>query len=447
MDLTGKSLAVYGLGVTGLATLEYLKTQSLKDLLVLSRGEPKDWEIQSKDFSFPLTLKSESDESLREELSQKDLILLSPGIPKTVPVLAKAVDKVPIWNEVELAFRFFKKPILAVTGTNGKTTTVTFLGECLRALGLRPFIGGNIGIPFVDSLKEREAYDCAVLELSSFQCELLDEFHAPVNCILNLFANHGERYENTDEYRRAKWELVRKATPEDLLFIGNGVGESPFDFNGELTDLSSLKGSELSNLFDLSQLKVVGAHNRINLTFAYYMVKSFVEKKFPELNNSKLNDTFQSTLNAFSGVEHRVEGLGKRNGFWIFNDAKSTNWEATLTAIRAVREKELPIALVLGGQLRGNNDLPPKEFLEIIEKDECSVFTIGEAGKLLDGDYPFMFCDTLEMALKEIKSNFTKDCCLLFSPAFPSFDQFKNYADRGRVFKKLIDEKYSLGSS
>ncbi|CAM9901421.1 unnamed protein product, partial [Chrysoparadoxa australica] len=223
MDLSGKKVAVYGLGVTGHSTLEYLKTQKLGNLIILSRGNPEEWGIDSSSFPFPTTQFSESDLEVKKALRDRELILLSPGIPRTADALSDVVNDVPIWNEIELAYRSFKGPIMAITGTNGKTTTVSFIGDVLGRLGLKSFIGGNIGIPFVDALKTND-YDCAVLEMSSFQCESLENFHASVSGILNIFPNHGERYQSVEDYRVAKWQLVKKAEHEDHLFIGSGVG-------------------------------------------------------------------------------------------------------------------------------------------------------------------------------------------------------------------------------
>lgn len=436
MDLSGKKVAVYGLGVTGHSTLEYLKTQKLGNLIILSRGNPEEWGIDSSSFPFPTTQFSESDPEVKKALRDRELILLSPGIPRTADALSDVVNDVPIWNEIELAYRSFKGPIMAITGTNGKTTTVSFIGDVLGRLGLKSFIGGNIGIPFVDALNTND-YDCAVLEMSSFQCESLENFHASVSGILNIFPNHGERYQSVEDYRVAKWQLVKKAEHEDHLFIGSGVGAPPFTFHGSLNDLSSMNGSELDDYFDSSEMRIVGAHNRLNVTFAYLMLKRFMEN-FPE-KKKIFKASFQESLREFPGVEHRVEALGKFGELEVFNDAKSTNWDATMTALQAVLERGEKIHLILGGQLRGNNDDAPAHFLSWVKEHEVEVFTIGEAGAFLKGKgHHFMTeCGELSDAIQACRE---KKGVLVFSPAFPSFDQFKNYADRGRVFKTLLNQ-------
>lgn len=436
MDLSGKKLAVYGLGVTGLSTLNYLKTQKLENLVVISRGNPSEWGIEISDFPFPVSLFSEDDSQAKDSLKGRDLILLSPGIPRTAQVLSDALSTIPIWNEIELAYRFFSSPIMAVTGTNGKTTTVSFIGDFLKRLGLKVFIGGNIGVPFVEALNQKD-YDCAVLEMSSFQCESLDQFHASVSGILNLFPNHGERYNSVEEYRISKWQLVKNVDHGDHLFIGEGVGKAPFNFQGSLIDLSKASGDELEDYFDLSEMKLVGSHNRLNVYFAYLMVKRFLDQ-FPDTQKN-FKKAFQEAINEFAGVEHRVECLGEFGELEVFNDAKSTNWDATMTALEAVSERKKEIHLIIGGQLRGNNDLPPEEFLNWTEENKVKVYSIGEAGALFEGkgEYDINHCHDLETCLHQIKG---KSGVLVFSPAFPSFDQFKNYADRGKVFKTLVNQ-------
>ncbi|MCR9205405.1 MAG: UDP-N-acetylmuramoyl-L-alanine--D-glutamate ligase [Halobacteriovoraceae bacterium] len=436
MDLSGKKLAVYGLGVTGNSTLDYLKTQSLSDLIVLSRGLPKDWGINKKDFPYPVFLFSEDDPKVKNQLKDRDLILLSPGIPRTTEALNEVLATIPVWNEIELAYRSFDGPIMALTGTNGKTTTVSFIGDFLKRLGLNVFVGGNIGVPFVDALKSNN-YDCAVLEMSSFQCESLDNFRASVSGILNLFPNHGERYSSVDDYRTSKWQLVKNAEHGDHLFIGMGVGEPPFSYEGSLIDLTSITGQELEDYFDISSMLLVGSHNRINVYFAYLMLKRFLEQ-FPETKKN-FKRAFQDAINEFPGVEHRVECLGNYGKLEVFNDAKSTNWDATMTALKAVSEREQPIHLIIGGQLRGNNDDPPKDFLNWTHENKVEIYSIGEAGAFLEGtgNEEINFCSDLETALNQVKE---KEGVLVFSPAFPSFDQFKNYVERGTVFKTLVSQ-------
>lgn len=442
MDLTGKKVAVYGLGVSGQATLRFLQDFKLSSLLVINKGAPASWPSETQDtlklFSCALECMSESNEEASGRLSESDFIILSPGIPREVEILKEALRKnVPIWNELELGAQMSDIPILAVTGTNGKTTCVTFMGEVLKEAGCDPFIGGNIGRPLLDGLKERRDFGVILLEVSSFQCESLENFHPRVAGILNIFPNHGERYSDVESYRKSKWLLVQNQLSTDIVFTGPDVGECPFFFEGKKRDLTKVAEEDLKKNFDLSALKLVGKHNRWNLGFCWNFLKEACAVLTCE--EEVLKKSFQKMISSFKGVEHRLEFLKETDHYTIYNDAKSTNWQATLTALEGVRELRQPITLILGGQLRGHSDQPSKELLNWIENSQVEVLTIGESGKfLLDQGLPFHHLGDLNHCFEFLKNWQKEKHTLLFSPAFPSFDQFLNYADRGREFKEIF---------
>ncbi len=439
MNLAHKKIAVFGPGVSGKSALEFLQGQKAKEILVIGSGEPSNWGLKEEFTRDPYRILLQDDESCSDELASCDLILLSPGIAREHKVLEKALEKgVKLWCEVELAYRNQPKlPIVAVTGTNGKTTTVTLLGELFKAFGLRTFVGGNIGLPFLESCKEK--YDIAVLELSSFQLESLEDFHAQYTAILNVFPNHGERYDDHEDYRLAKWNINTHQSSDEFIFTGVGVGEDlrrrgqpkrieiSSDFEEELLQ-------EVQD-FDFSKVKVVGLHNRKNIWFAWKLFSSALKNE----DATKVAATFCETVYAFTGVEHRVEAVGSWNKFQIYNDAKSTNWEATLTALKAVKELGLPITLIMGGQLRGNGDLPKGEDLAEIKRSVRECLVIGESGhELAKHDDFFKELKTLIAVREYLNKKQREDSVLLFSPGFPSFDQFKNYAHRGREFKEIF---------
>lgn len=444
MNLAHKKVAVFGPGVSGKATLEFLESLGPKapcEILVIGSGNVEQWGLKEQYTRAPYRLLNQENPNCEQELASCDLILLAPGIPREHPVLVAAFERgVKVWSEVELAYQFNKKiPIVAVTGTNGKTTTVTLLGELFRAYGLKTFVGGNIGLPFVEVSKQK--YDIAILELSSFQLESLEDFHANITAILNVFPNHGERYDDHERYRQAKWNIIahQDGANDEFLFTGEGVGsvakplgipqrvEIPHDFEQQLLD--KIHG------FDFSKLKVVGLHNRKNIWFAW---KLFSQALAGE-NAKKVAQVFRETVYNFSGVEHRVEALGKWKNIEVYNDAKSTNWEATLTAVKAVKELQRPIVLVMGGQLRGNNDLPKSDALEELKNSVDHCLVIGASGvELAKFDEFFEDVKDIVGVKRYIEARKVVDSVLLFSPGFPSFDQFKNYAHRGREFKKLF---------
>lgn len=214
MNLSQKKIVVFGPGVSGKAAAKFLANSKAQEVLIVGGGDPKNWGLEERFYRAPFRVLSQDDPKCSDELATSDLIILSPGIPREHAVLKEALKSgVDLWCEIELAYRLFNKPIIGVTGTNGKTTTVSLLGDLFKAYGLNTFIGGNIGIPFIEAIDSNE-YDLAVLELSSFQLESLDKFHANLAAILNVFPNHGERYDDHEDYRLAKWNIMANQVKE-----------------------------------------------------------------------------------------------------------------------------------------------------------------------------------------------------------------------------------------
>jgi UDP-N-acetylmuramoylalanine--D-glutamate ligase len=426
MDLSGKKIGVYGLGVSGQATLRFLANKKLAEVVVVSEGDSQYWDCpEIVDYPVIKISQSESEKS-EEALALCDFIILSPGIARTVPILRAALKKgVAVWNEVELAYRFFTGNIIAVTGTNGKTTTVSFLGELFKNAGQRVFVGGNIGVPFLEAIMSDDEFDLAVLELSSFQCESLDQFGASHNIILNIAENHGERYESVDDYCQAKWLMVKNTCAKDHVYIGLGVNSPRMSIECKVHELKEDWDEEFKEKFSWRDMKIIGAHNRYNMYFAYQVSRSF----------GVSDEIFEKTLLSFSGVAHRIERLGQN----IFNDAKSTNWLATKTAVEAVCEvrKNEKITLIIGGKKRSGKDLPEQEMISFLVRHCHQIYAIGDvAGDLEKLDKHFIAKEKLDDVINELDLS----DLILFSPAYPSFDQYQNYIQRGEHFKKLIGE-------
>lgn len=445
-------MAVYGLGVSGLSALAYLQDIELSSLLVVDGREVSEWADEAKEILDSLNSKGTVEVQTRQQnegdvselFSTRDLIILSPGIARESEVLKEALsNKVEILNEIEVGYRLLEAmdsseapKVLALTGTNGKTTCVTFLGEVLKEAGINAFVGGNIGTPLLRSLRghHKSPFDLYLFEVSSFQCESLGHFRPQVGGILNLAANHGERYDSVEGYRQAKWLLAKAQKEADSFLIGPDVNEANFKVKSNVKDVANICESSLKEKFNLDELKLVGKHNRWNLGFCWLFLNEAIKNL--GLERSDVEKAFQSVLNRFTGVEHRLEFVGHAPDLEIYNDAKSTNWLATLTAVEAVKERGLPITLIIGGQLRGHNDEPTQEI-----KDKLSgitILTIGESGEFLkEKGHGYHHCGDLDGVLNYCRDNKSSGL-LLFSPAFPSFDQFKNYAERGRIFKEKV---------
>lgn len=431
-------VAIFGMGKSGKAALKLAKKHK-QDFYVVNLGEVKDWwESEGLgDICDTCSCFSESDFSAH--FHKMDEIVISPGIPTTHPALKKAVEKgVPIISEIEFAYRYTKDiPVIAITGTNGKTTTTTMIAEALTKAGKKVFCGGNIGIPYCDLAVSEEKVDYAIIEVSSFQLETIKEFHPHIGLILNIFPNHSERYDDVHDYAKAKFKMLENMTADDHLILGT---ENPYldDIKNHSVQTSYFtKGSlpeEFKSGFDFTHARVKGEHNEANFFGAYQVLKT--------LGIPNLDVLFQEFINEFKGVAHRLEFVLSRDGLTLYNDAKSTNALATTTAIKAFKDSQGPLFLILGGKLRNESDKLLPDLLPF--KDQVTkIFVIGDvADRLfneLSGDFEVIKAFDLKTVFEKVKGQKGN---LVFSPGFPSFDQFKNYVDRGEKFKQWAIEAF-----
>lgn len=429
-------VAVFGMGKSGKAALKLAKKYK-QDLYAVNKGDPKTWHEAEGLGDICSTCSSFSEEDFAQHFHKMDEIVISPGIPITHPALKKAVEKgVPIISEIEYAYRYTKDiPVIAITGTNGKTTTTTMIAEALQKAGKKVFCGGNIGTPYCDLAISEEKVDYAVIEVSSFQLETIREFHPKIGLFLNLFPNHSERYDHSHDYAKAKFGMLNNMTADDHMIIGT---ENPY-----LDDIKShpvkrtyfTKGNlpqDFKAKFDFSKARVKGEHNEANFFAAYEVLRIL---GIPDLDN-----LFQEFINEFAGVAHRLEFVLEKNGLTLYNDAKSTNSLATTTAIKAFHGSKEPLYLILGGKLRNESDKLLPDLLPY-KGQIAKIFTIGDVTERLFAELGNDFVvekagdlKTVFEKAKGLKGN------LVFSPAFPSFDQFKNYVDRGEKFKQWARE-------
>lgn len=444
-DLKNKRIAVYGMGVSGLSALRFIH-QLQGELLAINGNEVASWAKKPGvlDYVAQADCFSENDPRLPERLKDIELVILSPGIPREHELLKPLLEKgVPVWGEIELAYRYleanrFLRPIIGITGTNGKTTTTTFLGEMIECDHKKVFVGGNIGVPFCDYafnvLTKNEHADFLLLELSSFQLESIDHFHVNIAIILNLYQNHGERYSSIEDYGRSKFFITKNFTEDDLLIYPEDfplIKEWAMTQKGKKEVIHTAR-PEIS--YDISEFKLPGIHNKVNL--------AFILKAAKHLGLSER--AIKETIRDFGGVHHRIEYVADVKGlagFKVFNDAKSTNWDATLTAVKAMEDFNLPIHLIIGGKKRGHGDsiLP---YLDFLKSKVSAFYLIGEMADEIEaeikGSVTYHNLGTLGAVIAHMRKN-TNEAkgVLVFSPAFPSFDQFKNYAERGETFVKL----------
>lgn len=445
MNLMNRKIAVYGMGVSGLSALRMLKVLGAETIAINS-GEVKSWAKSPGvlDYTSINNCYAEDDLHLPKALDSVDLVILSPGIPRDHHLLeALHRKRIPVSGELELAYRYLEsvnklKPIIGITGTNGKTTTTTFLGEMIAMDNKKVFVGGNIGTPFCDYAHDvwsggPEA-DYILLELSSFQLESVDHFHVNIAMILNLYQNHGERYTTIEEYGRAKFWITNRFTDKDVLIYPEDfpmIAEWAVTQRGQKRTINT---KHPTCAYDLSKFKLPGIHNKVNLNFILEAAEVI----------GLSSHAIQKCIDTFPGVHHRIEyvdGVIGLSQCKVYNDAKSTNWDATLTAVKAM-EGLGELLLIIGGKKRGHGDsiLPYLDFLK--EHVRC-FYLIGEMADEIEseikGKVDYKKSETLEAVIADVRSKkVEKESVLLFSPGFPSFDQFKNYAQRGEHFIKLL---------
>ena len=435
-------VAIFGMGKSGKAAVELAKKLG-QDLYAVNKGPVDSWFYAEKLEKVVEASSCYSEDDFADYFHRMDEIVISPGIPTSHPVLIKAVEKgVPILSEIEYAYRKTKDiPVIAITGSNGKTTTTTMITEALRKAGKKVFCGGNIGVPYCELAISGEKVDYAVIEVSSFQLETIHEFHPHIGLILNICPNHSERYEEVHDYARAKFNLLKNMDKNDHLILGL---ENPYleDIKGHFAPQDYFqKGSlptEFLSKFSFKNAKVVGEHNEANFYAAY--------KVLDLLKIENLDRLFQEFINDFAGVAHRLEFVLSSQGLSIYNDAKSTNSQATVTAIKAFQNSEEPFYLIMGGKLRNESDrfLPD---LFPFKAQISRIYTMGEVTKRLheelSNDFDVIEGEDLPKIFEMIKSEKLKGN-VVFSPAFPSFDQFKNYVDRGDKFKQWARDYFLL---
>ncbi|MCO4753464.1 MAG: UDP-N-acetylmuramoyl-L-alanine--D-glutamate ligase [Bacteriovoracaceae bacterium] len=417
-------MAIFGLARSGMSALKHQSSQGRYECYAVNRGTPKSWESYEQICKLIDPANCVDEEEAVDLMGEMDLIVKSPGIAYTHPALVKArANKVEIISEIEYAYRHSDIPVVAVTGTNGKTTTATMINELLEMLGKKVFLGGNIGIPYSEVLLSYESYDWAVIEVSSFQLENIKSFKPRLAILTNISPSHGERYDSHELYRDAKLKLFQNMNEDDTAIVPRSFYSLNLPCNK--------KSIKALDQFDFSKSKLVGEHNKENLYCAYVCAQEIIEDK--ELVDS----TVQKYIDNFGGVEYRIQFIRSTPTLDIYNDGKSTNMASTLAAVDSFEDRKLH--LILGGKLRDRT----MDFSELVNRDIESVYAFGDSKDFvrekLNGHFSVSTHSTMEELFEALKSD-ELDGVLLFSPAFPSFDLFKNYEHRAKRFNELAKE-------
>jgi UDP-N-acetylmuramoylalanine--D-glutamate ligase len=382
-------------------------------------------------------------------LLEADVIVLSPGVSSDLPIVVEARRRgIAVWSEIELAFRFSKGKYLAVTGSSGKSTTVSMLGSIMEASHTPHVVAGNIGLPLISVAPALGEGSFVVAEISSFQLENIDLFRPRVAIVLNLLKNHLDRYESEEAYYDAKKKITRNLTKKDYLVLNSGdarlcrwagefegktnivfFGDEEVEadcvwYDGRL--VKARFGGRSETLFDVKTMKIHGRHNYENACAAAAAAKAAgVESK-----------NIAAGIAAFGGLEHRLEYVGEARGIRYFNDSKSTTAESIACAISAFDDN---VFLIAGGRDKGCDFSIVKEPIARHVKGIC---LIGEAADRMQrewsGHAPITRAASLSEALLSVTEKASRGDVVVFSPGCSSFDMFKNFEHRGVVFKQLV---------
>ena len=449
MDLQGKRVLVFGTGKSGIGAADLLE-QTGAHVILFDGNENTD-----KDAVLGKLAHGEKAEIYAGELPKEveaglDLVVLSPGVPTDIPVVQKFYDmRLPVWGEVELAYRTGKGRVLAITGTNGKTTTTALLGKIMSDAEKSVSVVGNIGTPYTSKALEMKENSTTVAEISSFQLETIEEFAPQVSAILNITEDHLNRHHTMEEYIRVKELIVKNQKPENFCILnyedpvlrefGKNIVPKTVYFSsvrkldegiyldGDLIVLK-LEGKEIP-FVHTGELKLLGQHNFENVMAAVAMAYCAGVSV----------ESICKSICEFTAVEHRIEYVTEKNGVVYYNDSKGTNPDAAIKGIQAMNR---PTLLIGGGYDKGSSY---DEWLNAFDgKVRCLVLIgqtkdkIKEAAERLGVCPCIILCEDLREAVDICAQKAEPGDAVLLSPACASWGQFDNYEQRGDMFKEYV---------
>ena len=444
MDLHGKKVLVVGLARTGLATVKFLREKGsiISTTETKTKEEMKEVFQELEGWRIPM----EWGEHTPEYFLNQDLIVLSPGINPAIEPIQRALDKgIQVISEMELAYHFIGVPILAITGTNGKTTTTLLIGEMLKEAGKKVGVGGNVGEPLILFADGGDQWEILVVEVSSFQLEGIRAFRPQCSILLNITEDHLDRYAHYQDYIEAKLRIFENQGSEEVAILNKDdpivmkyadrVKAKKFFFslkerveegassNGEEI-LIKLKGSE--ETYSLNHVPLKGIHNVENMMAAVIGARLFGSSK----------EAIERVLNRFEGLEHRLELVRTIEGVSYYNDSKGTNVGSVVKSLQSFKE---PVILIAGGKDK-NTDLSPLR--ELVQSRVKRLILIGEAKERMAGELgsltDTLMAGSLEEAVLLAHRTARKGEVVLLSPACSSFDMFRDYKQRGKVFKEAV---------
>ena len=446
--ITDKKILIIGSGISGIASAELLMEAGADPVLYDSNPALEEAEIRSR-LPKDSRIRILTGELPEKEKKETEVVILSPGVPIDLPLVEELrKNGAIIWGEVELAYHFAKGKLAAVTGTNGKTTTTALVGEILKSYYKEVFVVGNIGNAYTrEALKMTESSATAA-EISSFQLETIQSFHPQVSAILNITPDHLNRHHTMDCYIKTKERIAENQDMADTCVLnyddeetrrfGEQVKAAVLYFSrqhildrGVYLDGTSIiyrNGPEAEKICDTTELKLLGAHNHENV-MAAIAIGAAMGVPLPQIRSAVLS---------FTAVEHRIEFVLERSGVKYYNDSKGTNPDA---AIQAVKAMPGPTLLIAGGYDKGSEY---DEWIESFGEKVKYLVLIGQTrDKIAEcakahGFTEIMYAEDMSEAVQVCASYANMGDNVLLSPACASWGMFKNYEERGRVFKECV---------
>ncbi|MCR5147771.1 MAG: UDP-N-acetylmuramoyl-L-alanine--D-glutamate ligase [Eubacterium sp.] len=448
-----KKVIVAGAGKSGFSSSGLLLRNGAR-VILFDENDKLDKEELLKGFSGVKNIRVVLGKLTARELKDADLMVISPGIPVDSEFVLKVKEHgIPVWSEIELAYYFNKGKIAAITGTNGKTTTTTLVGEIFKAHSDNSVVVGNIGIPFAQFADSTDEETFVAAEISSFQLETIHDFRPRVSAILNLTPDHLNRHYTFDNYARAKFDITKNQTEEDVCILNYDDPETMnrrdwvskarvvcfsrttvlpsgvYVKNGAIY-VKDKEDSEEIFVIDLKDIKILGDHNVENVLAAvavtYYM-------GIPV-------ETIAKVISEFMGVEHRIEFVRKIGGVSYYNDSKGTNPDAAIKALKAMKST----TLLIGGGYDKKSTYD--EWVDEFKAKVRYLVLIGETAEDIakcaknHGFNNIVFMDTLRDAVMFCNEHAMPQDSVLLSPACASWDMFKSYEERGKLFKQYVNE-------
>src|SRR6185437_3232881 len=457
----GKKVLIVGFGLSGVAVAKYMAKQGAKITVTdtKQKAELQD-SINAVNAMGDVKIEWELGKHNNKTFHSAELIVVSPGIPPTLEPLKEAREKnIPIISEIELAAQALKEPLITITGTNGKTTVTTLLGEMFKTDEKTAYVGGNIGKPLLDHVTDGGEAQVVVAEISSFQLDITQSLAPAVAVFTNIEQDHLDRYGEMNNYIESKKRLLKFCDRNSFVVLNyddptlQKFGEenqsrllwftkkNPMEIGGTFAEnfsgcyynaankqvVARINGKE--EVYDLAQFRLFGEHNRENLMSAICAARAMGVK----------SQAIQSVINSFKGVAHRLEFVRKKDGVFFFNDSKGTNVMSVRRSLEAFAAN--PIILIAGGKDK-NMDFAP--LVEPVKKKCKILILVGEAKEKINraiGDFAETYLvGTFEEAVLLAYQKSRSGDIILLSPGCSSYDMFRNYEERGDYFKKLVSQ-------